>query len=302
MKKLLGILLMGAAMLVRAEDSGSAVLGRMRAIAEQDNMCVYSICEIKDGVSRNIDIVPSSHCHNSYSVTKAFVVTALGILEDRGLLSVDDPVYPIFADKFPEGFDEKWKKAKISDVMRHMVGFEYGFLDIDCEDILSYGTDDFLSIVLSKPLKYEPGTVSVYSDAAYYLLSRVVTEKSGKRLDDFLIEEVLVPLQFREYAFSKCPYGYPIGATGLYISTADMAKLGQLYLQNGVYNGKRILTEEFVRKALGQFEFLPTGDGGFAKAGMLGQYLYINPVDNRVIAIHSYNGDLGKLMSALKEE
>ena len=142
MKKLPGILLMGAVMLVRAEDSGSAVLDRMRAIAERDNMCVYSICEIKDGVSRNIDIVPSSNCHNSYSVTKAFVVTALGILEDRGLLSVDDPVYPIFADKFPEGFDEKWKKVKISDVMRHMVGFEYGFLDIDCEDILSYGTDD----------------------------------------------------------------------------------------------------------------------------------------------------------------
>lgn len=302
MKKLLVVLLMGAAMMVRAEDSGSAVLERMRAIAERDNMCVYSICEIKDGVSRNIDIVPSSNCHNSYSVTKAFVVTALGILEDRGLLSVDDPVYPIFADKFPDGFDEKWKKVKISDVMRHRVGFEHGFLDIDCEDILSYGTDDFLSIVLSAPLKYEPGTVPVYSDAAYYLLSRVVTAKSGKKLDDFLIEEVLVPLQFREYAFSKCPYGYPVGATGLYISTADMAKLGQLYLQNGVYNGKRILSEEFVRKALGEFELLPAGDGGFAKAGMLGQYLYINPGDNRVIAIHSHNGDLGKLMSALKEE
>ncbi len=309
MKKIIlwlcGLLLCGAAAgggETVTESSGSPVLDRMRKCAVENNMTVYSICEIKDGVSRTVDIVPSSNCHNCYSVAKVFVVTAIGILEDRGLLSTEEPVYPIFKDQFPEGFDPKWKEVKISDLMRHRVGFEHGFLDIDCENITEYGTDDFLSIVLARPLKYRPGEKAVYSDAAYYLLSRVVSAKSGKNLDDFLIEEVLAPMHFREYAFSKCPYGYPVGATGLYITTSDMAKIGQLYLQKGVFDGKRILSERFVDKALGTFELLCVADGGYAKAGMLGQYLYLNPRDNRVIAIHSYNGALGRLMACVTGE
>lgn len=281
------------------ESSGSETLDRMRQCALDNQMTVYSICEIKDGVSRTVDIVPSSNCHNCYSVAKVFVVTAIGILEDRGLLSTEEAVYPIFAGRFPENFDPKWKEVKISDLMRHRVGFEHGFLDIDCENISEYESNDFLAIVLGHPLKYHPGEKPVYSDAAYYLLSRIVTEKCGRKLDDFLIDEVLRPMNFREYAFSKCPHGYPVGATGLYVTTTDMAKIGRLYLQNGVFNGKRILSERFVAKALGTFELGRVDDGGYGKAGMLGQYIYLNPRDNRVIAIHSYNGDIGKLMKCV---
>ena len=282
--------------------SGSELLDGLADLARSDSGSFYYISEIKDGVARTVPIHPSIRCHNTYSVAKLFAVTAMGILEDRGKLNTDDFVYPVFANRFPAGFDPKWKQVRICDVLKHQIGFEQGFLDIDAEIMTSWGTNDFLQLVLSHPLKYQPGEKSVYSDAAFYLVSRLVTEKSGEKLDDFLIRELLVPLKFSEYAFSKCPGGYPIGATGMYIATEDMAKLGQLYLQKGVYNGQRILSERFVEKVFSRgFELHPVGQSGsaFCKGGMYGQLLYLNRKTNRVIAVHSFKGNMDKILKYL---
>ncbi len=276
------------------------MLDEIRSLVIKNNWCVYSVCEIKNGISKTVKIVPSSNCHNSYSVAKAFVVTAIGILEDRGLLSTDEKVYPVFEKKFKSGFDPKWKDVRIDDVMRHMTGFEQGFLDIDWENVHEYPTGDYLDIVLSHPLAYQPGSKYVYSDAAYYLLSRIVTEKCGEKLDDFLCRELLNPLHFAEFAFSKCPHGYPMGATGLYISTEDMAKLGQLYLQNGIWEDHRILSERFVRKTLGRYEFKEIY-GGYAKGGMHGQNLYLDPARQLVVAFHGFNIQIGDLMAVVEK-
>lgn len=273
-------------------------------LAKTNSMRVYSICEINHSVSRTVLIEPATRCHNSYSVTKLFAVTAVGILEDRGKLDTEEFVYPIFRDRFPAGYDPKWEQVKISDVLTHRIGIDQGFLDIDVENMRSWETDDFLGLVLGHSLKYRPGEKSVYSDAAFYLVSRIVTEKSGERLDDFLLREVLNPLRFAEFAFSQCPLGYPIGATGLYISTEDMAKLGQLYVQKGVYDGKRILSERFVEKVFERgFELHPVGTSGnaYAKGGMFGQLLYLNRKTGRVIAIHSFDADIPKLMEYLDQ-
>ena len=274
-------------------------------IAKEDGSKIYSICEICNGVSETAFIRESSRCHNTYSVAKLFVVTTLGILEDQGKLDIDEPVYPIFEKKFPKDFDPKWRQVKISDVIRHRIGFgQAGFLDIDAENAATWPNRDFLSILLSCPLQYEPGEKFVYTDAAFYLASRIVSEKSGERLSDFMIRELLEPLKFAEYAFSTCPEGYPIGATGMYISTEDMAKLGLLYVQRGVYDGRRILSERFVDEAFDRtFELFPIGDTGdaFLKGGMAGQLLYMNRKTKRVVAVHSFNGDIDAIIRFLTE-
>lgn len=271
----------------------------MREIALENGMCVFSICEITDGISRTIDIIPGSNCHDTYSVAKAFTVTAIGMLEDRGLLHTDDLIFPLLKKHFHAGYDPRWERVSCDHAMTHGIGLDHGILDIDCFRVPDMPSTDFLEMLFSEHLAFEPGTHFQYTDDAFYLMSRVFSAVSGEKLDDFLIRELLVPMKFREYAFSKCPLGYPVGATGMYITTTDMAKLGQLYLQNGIYDGKCYLSEAFIRKALGHFEFKPAVGGGFAKGGMLGQYLYLNKKDNRVIAIHSHRGDIPKLMSAI---
>lgn len=279
------------------------MLDKLVELAEKDGR-VYAICEVCDGVSRTRRIRPASRSQNAYSVAKLFAVTAVMILQDRGVLDVDEPIFPILKEKFPENFDPKWRDVKISDALTHRVGFESGFLDIDAENPNDWGSQDYLRLVLERPLKYKPGEKSVYSDAAFYLISRIVSEKTGERLDDFLIREVLAPAKFAECAFAKCPQGFPIGATGLYVSTEDMAKLGVIYAQRGVYEGKRVLSEAAVDETLRRgFELRPVGDSGFAfgKGGMRGQFLYVNVKTKRVVAIHSCDANLDEILGYLVE-
>lgn len=287
-----------------AEVKHERLLPELIKIAEADGNKVYNICEICDGVSETAVIRDEIRCHNTYSIAKLFTVTALGILEDQGKIDIDDPVFPIFEKKFPKDFDPKWKDVKISDVIRHRTGFGSDALDIDTYNASEWKDRNFLNIVLSQPLKFKPGEKYLYTDATFYLASRVVSEVTGEPLNQFMIRELLEPLHFDEYAFSTDPEGFPIGATGMYISTTDMAKLGQLYVQDGVYEGKQILSKRFVDEAFERtFELYPADDKGcaFTKGGMNGQLLYMNRKTKRVVSIHSFQGDMEAFHNFLVE-
>ena len=278
-----------------------AALEHMAEFAKKQKGIVYDICMIKDGKSYVKHVTPSNNCHNTYSVAKAFTVTAIGILQDRGMLKVDDKIYPLFKDLFPEDVDPKWKEVSIRNLMMHRTGFApKDNLDIDARPMTDY-PEDHLRHAFSIKLTYEPGTKNVYTDLSFYILSRVVTAVSGRLLNDFLRDELFRPMKYREYALATCPLGYPIGATGFYITTEDMAKLGLLYLQKGVYNGKRILSEDFVNQALGTFELHKTM-GGYAKGGMAGQLLYFNYDKNVVIAIHGFNDNPSEIIKSVLDE
>ena len=266
-------------------------LEQLRDLAGTLGFRLYHIAELDHGVLRTAEGEPANACQNSYSVAKAFTMTAIGMLCDRGLLRVEDRVYPLFEREFPADHDPNWEKVTVEHALTHRVGFREGFLDIDVEDVSSYGTDDYLSVVLRHPVEYEPGTREVYSDAAFYLLSRVVAKVSGERLDDFLMHELFTPLGFQEVAWSHCPHGHAMGATGLYIRSQDMVKLGEVYRTGGLWQGRRILSEDWVAQTLRKgYELRPTGKG-YGKGGMLGQMLFVLPGQERVLAWHGHGED-----------
>lgn len=258
-----------------------------RRIADEKTN-IYTVCQISAQGTDVKHLRDANACSNSYSVAKAFTMTALGMLWDDGLLDVNESVYSILKDCFPPDYDRRWEEVTVEHAIKHRIGFDRGFLDIDAEDIADYGTDDFLSVVLSRPLQLRPGTVYVYSDAAYYLLSRIVTAKSGQKLDDFLRARLFNPLRFQEVAWSRCPHSYAMGATGLYIRTQDMAKLGWVYLNMGMYDGRRIVSSEWVELALGrEYEFYRIGEtNAYAEDGMNGQMLYFSFDKGMSIAWH----------------
>ena len=151
------------------------------------------------------------------------------------------------------------------------------------------GYVDYFLIVFKTKLVHEPGTVYQYTDAAYYLLSRVIYELSGKDLDDLLRPILMEKMKFKEYAWSKCPYGYSMGATGLYLRTEDMIKLGILFINNGIWKGERILSEEWINLVIeNRYEFTHIKNGWYGKAGMRGQLLMFNYEEGKAIAFHSY--------------
>lgn len=262
----------------------------------------YRIAEWHSGKLYSKDLLPASACLNSYSVAKAFTVTAAGLLYDRGLLTTEEKILDIFREEFPQEYDPKWERMTVDHLLRHRGGFPAGYLDIDAQDISTYGTEDFLSYLFRTELAAEPGTQWLYSDAAFYLLSRVVTRKTGRLLDELMWREVFSPLGFQEMAWSKCPLGYPMGATGLYLRTQDMAKLGALYLRRGVYEEKRILSEAWTGLVLERgYELCPVGGkNAYGKGGMCGQMLIVFPEEDRVLAWHSFDSrDMGPLFEWL---
>lgn len=268
------------------------LLARLVEMAQNGRGTYYKISLVENGVSQTAEITPANGAQNSYSIAKVFTVTAIGMLVDGNLLRTDEKVCDILRDQLPPSIDPAWETMTVHHLLTHSAGFAGGYLDIDARNHVSIAGEDYLGYLLRTKLEYAPGAESRYSDAAYYLLSRIFTAKSGEKMDDYLLRRLFYPLGFREMAWSKCPKGYPMGATGLYVYTEDLAKLGELYLNRGRYGGGQLLSQEWVETVLREgYEFAVTAGGGYGKGGMYGQMLIFYPDQNRVVAYHSYNGD-----------
>lgn len=269
----------------------SRFLEELRKFIESQPFNVIRVSEIHNGGDIETDeYVKTNANQDVYSVAKFFTMTAIGILYDKGLLRLDERVCDILADELPEsGMDERWHLCTVEMALRHRVGLPGGFLDIDTTKSSEFG-EDYLRYMLTYPLEYTPDTASKYSDGAYYLLARIAEKKSGMSLENFMWKEVFLKLDFQEVAWSHCPMGHAMGATGLYISSADMAKLGLVYLDGGMYRGERILSEEWVKLAVDRnfsVDWDPTHTF-YSKGGMYGQKLYISPAQNRVVALQGF--------------
>lgn len=253
------------------------------------NMIDFALFTPETGI-RSHRFKPSSNCSNSYSVAKVFVMTALGMLWDEERINISTTVCSLLGPLVPEKADKAWPLVTLDHVMTHRVGFDRCFLDIDVEDVNQYPTDDYLELAMTHPIAYLPGSHRQYSDAAYYILSRVVTAVTGETLDEFLRKRLTAPMKFREIAWSRCPRGYPMGSTGLYIAAEDMVKVGAMYLGGGVYEGRRYLSEEWVKLALAnEYEFhLISPTGLISKGGIYGQELVFSRERNFAAAWHSF--------------
>ena len=265
---------------------------KRKAIERSLNIYFIATADNNYNIKKEV-VVDSNPTCNCYSVAKAFTVTAIGLLYDKGLLTPNTFLKDVLKKYYKEDMDSKWLKVTIHDLLTHKVGFGCGLLDIDCDDASLYPSTDYLEIVLNTKLKYEPGTKYQYTDAAYYLLSRVVAEVAKKDLEDYLRPLLMEKMNFKELAWSKCPQGYSMGATGLYIRTEDMVKLGILYINGGIWKNERILSKEWVDLVISNgYEFTLIKNGWYGKGGMRGQLLTFNIEKGLVIGCHSYENSI----------
>ncbi len=232
-------------------------------------------------------------CQNTYSVSKTFTATAVGLLWDKGILDLSEKVCDILRDKLPpEGMDPRFEDVTVEMALTHKAGLPGGHLDIDVAPAGAFGWD-YLDYLFRTPLIYAPGTDERYSDGAFYLLSRIVSTKCGIPMDTFLWKELFFPLGYQEMAWSRCPQGYPMGATGLYVGAADVARLGQVYLHGGMYRGKRLLSEAWCTMAP-ERNFALHWDSAhthYAKGGMLGQIIAAFPTIDTAFALQNCGED-----------
>lgn len=261
--------------------------------AKNERLNMYFVAEgDSDYNVRMQTVVPANPTCNCYSVAKLFTVLAIGILYDRGCLSPNDKIIDILGDKFDKDYDNNWNEVTVHHAMVHRIGIETDCIDIDSETGETYPDNlDYLKLLFSKPLPNKPGSFYKYTDAAFYLLSRVVERVSGLNPSELLRPILMDVMGFKEFAWSVCPQGYCIGATGLYVRTDDLVKLGILFLNEGNWQGTRVISKKWIDLVLKEgYEIHPIGNGWYHKAGMRGQIIAFNPNLKRAIAWHSFDG------------
>ncbi len=268
-------------------------LNKIQAFITERDVNLFSYAAINEEGIFEIKTKRGNPCNNSYSCTKSFAATAIGLLWDENKIGLDEPVTEVLKGEYDGFKDPKWEKVLVRHALSHTMGIDKGYLDIDVEDIFTYGTDDFLTYAFSVDLPHEPGAHYQYSDAAFYIVSRLVSRRAGEKMDEYLMRKLLYPMKVQEAAFSRCPKNHPMGATGLYIRSRDMAKLGWLYANGGMFKGKRLLSEEWIKadQEYG-FAFQKTAvDGVLGKGGMCGQFLMYSPEKHYACAWHTHTGD-----------
>lgn len=240
-----------------------------------------------------------NNANNGHSTTKFFIATAIGILCDRGKMSVDDKVTSFFTkEEMGDTLDDGWNDVTVRYTLQHKTGMEtipYG-VDED-EDIEKIG-DDFLKYVFSLKIEHEPGTFYKYSDASFYLLGRIISKVSGMNAIVFMRENIMKPLSFGQWSMVTCPQGYPICGGGFFSRSEDSAKLGYTFACGGVYDGKRIISKEWIDSAMKEdfacTQFRDTGI--FLKTGARGQCIAFSIEKKTAAAWHgcAFPDDNGK--------
>lgn len=178
--------------------------------------------------------------HTLYSLSKSFTSTAIGLAVKEKKLSIDDKVISFFPESLPDTVSPFLAELKVKDLLSMATGQRRES---------STTTTDWIKAFLETPVEIEPGTKYRYSSMASFMLSAIVTKVSGEKVIDYLTPRLFNPLGIEGADWETNPQGINTGGWGLRLKTEDMAKFGQLYLQNGKWNGKQILPAKWVEEA-----------------------------------------------------
>lgn len=280
---------------------------------KQEDHAVEAVMLYQNGeILLNHRFVP--HCSRLiYSHTKSFVATAAGMAVDEGKLHLDSRFMDYFPDYAPMVTDKRVFDITLRDLLTMSSGFGGSFL-MSTERRKGEGFPDYVAYMVQKPLTNDPGTTFLYSNADTHLAGCMVEKAVGEPLIVYLYRKLFSKIGMSFPAWECDPMGTAFGGSGMYLPIEEMIQLGILYLHDGVWNGERLLSHEWVTMAGSkqidtgnpdpwsngygfQFWMIPHQPGAFRCDGLYGQYSLILPKDNAVIAIQSNEqNDVNKII------
>lgn len=243
--------------------------------------------------------------HTLASLSKSFTSTAIGMAVDEGMLTINDLVISFFPDETPEAPTANLKGMRIKDLLT----MNTGHVQKEVNGLRPKDGTNRVAHFLSQPITHKPGTHFVYNSSATYMLSAILQKVSGKTLIEFLQPRLFGPLGIKDATWDSCPDGINYGSTGLYVKTEDIAKLGLFYLNKGIWNGKRLLSEAWIDKATSLqtstgsdpdsdwsqgygYQFWRNRHNMYRGDGAAGQYCIVMPDQDAVLAITASVSDM----------
>ncbi|MDR2882975.1 MAG: beta-lactamase family protein [Alistipes sp.] len=303
-------------LLVRAEDPAAtfdpSAVAAFKAAADADSIEVHSVMVMHHGqvVAEQWwgEGAPETP-HIMNSVSKSFTATAVGFAIAEGLISLDDKVVSFFPEKVPAEASPNLGVMTIRNLLTMSTG--------QVGEPQRRGQQDWIAAFMNAPVDDAPGATFRYNSMATFMLSAIVQKVSGQKITEYLRSRLFEPLAIDGYRWDESPDGINAGGWGLYIKTEDMAKFGQLFLQDGVWNGVRVLPEGWVAEASKSWiESGPAGNehnrapdnewsqgygyqmwrctpaGVYRADGARGQFIFIIPDRDAVIAVTSNTNNM----------
>jgi CubicO group peptidase (beta-lactamase class C family) len=188
--------------------------------------------------------------HRINSATKAVVGTLIAIALKNGLLdSLDHPVLEFFPDRKIANLDDKKQAMTIQHLLNMTSGLEWMERlteNVPVSLLAMERSPDWQQFVLDQPMAQPPGTAFEYDSGNTHLLSAIINKLTGGSALDYANAQLFLPLGITDLFWRQDPQGIPGGGTGLYLQPRDMAKIGYLYLRNGVWEGRQILPPAWI--------------------------------------------------------
>lgn len=252
--------------------------------------------------------------HILNSVSKSFTSTAIGLAIQEGKLSLTDPVLKFFPGDAPESPSDNLKAMRVRDLLCMSCGHD--------TEPKAVGGAPSVKQFLSHPVIHPPGTHFQYNTMGTYTLSAIITKVTGRTTLEYLKPRLFDPLGIESPRWDASPEGNSLGGYGLWLRTEAIAKLGQLYLQKGSWNGRQLISREWIEQATTKqvpndqeshakigidwqqgycFQFWRCTHNAYRGDGAAGQLIVVMPDQDMVIAITAATGNMQGEMNAIWE-
>lgn len=241
---------------------------------------------------------PKGMWHITHSMCKSITGMAIGMLIEEEKLKLDENIYDIFPDHI-NAFSKIFRPViTVENLLTMTSGVTFNESGI-------VSGNDWLGSFLNASVNGKPGTEFQYNSLNTYVLSAIVTKRTGKTLTEYLTPRLFGPLGITKYYWETCPKGITKGGWGLFLCAEDMAKLGQLYLQRGKWNGQQLVSEYWIEISTarhlktqndtygyGYQLWMEQRPGSFEYNGMLGQNVIIYPDMDMVLVTNAGNKEM----------
>ena len=241
---------------------------------------------------------PKGMWHITHSMCKSITGMAIGMLIEEEKLKLDENIYDIFPDHI-NAFSKIFRPViTVENLLTMTSGITFNESGI-------VSGNDWLGSFLNASVNGKPGTEFQYNSLNTYVLSAIVTKRTGETLTEYLTPRLFGPLGITKYYWETCPKGITKGGWGLFLCAEDMAKLGQLYLQRGKWNGQQLVSEYWIEISTARHLKTQNGTygygyqlwmeqrpGSFEYNGMLGQNVIIYPDMDMVLVTNAGNKEM----------
>lgn len=241
---------------------------------------------------------PKGMWHITHSMCKSITGMAIGMLIEEEKLKLDENIYDIFPDHI-NAFSKIFRPViTVENLLTMTSGVTFNESGI-------VSGNDWLGSFLNASVNGKPGTEFQYNSLNTYVLSAIVTKRTGETLTEYLTPRLFGPLGITKYYWETYPKGITKGGWGLFLCAEDMAKLGQLYLQRGKWNGQQLVSEYWIEISTarhlktqndtygyGYQLWMEQRPGSFEYNGMLGQNVIIYPDMDMVLVTNAGNKEM----------